>query len=262
MRPRSLLVPPIGPTRSSCRRRWRALQVLPVMLGVRGAVDRAVRHTARARSGRLALAALQPMEPRRGRQARGPAAVPAVTADRSAHACSLAPTSSSRSESSFFSRSLSFPQQPRGAVGLVDRAADHLRPRGPAAADRQAVRLDAEDAGAGARDEGHPGQVQGEDKERQNQEMMKFYRENGVATRLGPRLPCPAAAGVHLAVLHVAREPADRHLPADPAGRPEVNDKWVASASRTRWRGGPQTAVDFLFIGDLTNKASARRWWC
>ena len=42
-----------------------ALQVLPLVLGIRRAGGQAIRHTARTRPGRLAAAALQPMESRR-----------------------------------------------------------------------------------------------------------------------------------------------------------------------------------------------------
>ena len=54
-----------------------------------------------------------------------------------------------------------------------------------------------------------------DDKQRQQQEMMKFYQENKV-NPFG-LLPAAgrAAAGLHLAVLHAAQGPAGRHLPAD-----------------------------------------------
>src|SRR5579863_8741737 len=42
-----------------------ALQVLPVVFRVRGAGDQQVRHTARACACRVAVAQMQPMEPRR-----------------------------------------------------------------------------------------------------------------------------------------------------------------------------------------------------
>ena len=54
-----------------------ALQVLPLVLGLRRAGDPAIRHTARTRPGRLAAAALQPLESRRVRPRRGPAPLPA-----------------------------------------------------------------------------------------------------------------------------------------------------------------------------------------
>ena len=58
-----------------------------------------------------------------------------------------------------------------------------------------------------------------DDKERLNQEMMKFYRENKVnPLRLLPPAD-RAAAGLHLAVLHAAHGPAVRHLPGGPAAR-------------------------------------------
>src|ERR1700722_8275858 len=42
-----------------------AVQVLPLVLGVRGAGDQQVRHTPRACACRVAVAEMQPMEPRR-----------------------------------------------------------------------------------------------------------------------------------------------------------------------------------------------------
>ena len=52
-----------------------------------------------------------------------------------------------------------------------------------------------------------------DDKQRQQQEMMKFYRENKV-NPLASCLPLvAAAAGLHLAVLHAAHGPQARHLP-------------------------------------------------
>ena len=48
------------------------------------------------------------------------------------------------------------------------------------AADRPADPLDAEPAGARAGDEGDPEEVQGRPTRRQNEELMKFYRENNI----------------------------------------------------------------------------------
>ena len=51
-----------------------------------------------------------------------------------------------------------------------------------------------------------------EDKQRQQQEIMKFYKENKInPLGLLPALR-PAAAGVHLALLHAADRPEVRHL--------------------------------------------------
>ena len=53
-----------------------ALQVPPVLLGVRAAGDQDLRHTARRRAGRLAAPALQPVEPRRLRPRRAATPLP------------------------------------------------------------------------------------------------------------------------------------------------------------------------------------------
>src|SRR5918997_3915039 len=58
-----------------------SLQLPPDVLGLRDAGDRALRHTARRRAGRLAAAALQPVQPRRLRPGLGADVVP--TAPRS-----------------------------------------------------------------------------------------------------------------------------------------------------------------------------------
>ena len=65
-----------------------------------------------------------------------------------------------------------------------------------------------------------------------------------------------AAAGLHLALLHAALDPADRYLSAEPARGTAHRRNGRRSAMRTRSRAGPTTARRFLFIPDLTNKAT------
>ena len=92
-----------------------------------------------------------------------------------------------------------------------------------------------------------------DDKQRQQQEMMKFYKENKV-NPLGSCLPLVlAAAGLHLAVLHAAPEPADRHLPGIAAAAYQHGH---GVAARTTTPCGPHDGASFLFIPDLTDKAT------
>lgn len=59
-----------------------AVQVLPIVLRVRGAGDLAIRHTARTYAGGLAVAAMQPLEPWGVRPRRGSTAVQAANPTR------------------------------------------------------------------------------------------------------------------------------------------------------------------------------------
>ena len=81
-----------------------------------------------------------------------------------------------------------------------------------------------------------------DDKQRQQQEMMKFYKENEV----NPLALLPAAgravAGLHLAVLHAAQEPAQRHLPAGADARSSSSTR-TRTTSRLQVGAGPVDAV-------------------
>ena len=84
------------------------------------------------------------------------------------------------------------------------------------------------------------------DRERLNQEMMKFYRENKV-NPFASCLPLVAQLPVFLvAVLHAAGRPASRRLP----GRQSARHGEPRSPAAT---GG---AAQFLFIPDITDKAT------
>ena len=86
-----------------------------------------------------------------------------------------------------------------------------------------------------------------DDKQRQQQEVMKFYQENKVnPVRLLPAAGA-AAAGLPLAVLHAAHGPQARHLPASPSRR-----RGEPGLRAGRRPGSAQ----FLFIPDLTDKAT------
>ena len=86
-----------------------------------------------------------------------------------------------------------------------------------------------------------------DDKQRLQQEMMKFYQENKVnPVRLLPAAGA-AAAGLLRAVLHAADGPQARHLRAS------------RSAERARTKSATQVdpgSRQFLFIPDLTDKAT------
>ena len=57
-----------------------------------------------------------------------------------------------------------------------------------------------------------------DDKQRQQQEIMKFYKENNINPFASCLPLAAAAAGVHLAVLHAARGSAAEHLSPGPGG--------------------------------------------
>ena len=90
---------------------------------------------------------------------------------------------------------------------------------------------------------------------------MKFYQENKV-NPLGSCLPLVAPVpGLHLAVLHAAHGPQGRHLPGHHGvrGRTQTSSR----TSRARVHGdplsdarGPGSGPQFLFIPDLTGKAT------
>jgi YidC/Oxa1 family membrane protein insertase len=93
-----------------------------------------------------------------------------------------------------------------------------------------------------------------EDKQRQQQEMMKFYKDNKV-NPLGSCLPLVAQLPVFVSLYYMLRQ----SLRADicPQVQPHhiVNGVSVINTAATKACGVGHGA-SFLFIGDLTNKAS------
>jgi YidC/Oxa1 family membrane protein insertase len=93
-----------------------------------------------------------------------------------------------------------------------------------------------------------------DDKERQQQEMMKFYKENKV-NPLGSCLPLVAQLPVFISLFYMLRQ----SLRADicPAVQPHhlVNGVSVINTAKTVPCGIGHGA-GFLFVGDLTNKAT------
>ena len=166
-----------------------ALQVRADVLALRRAGDRGVRHTARAGARGLAAAALQPVEPRRLRPRRRPARS-SVRADRPRRA-----PEPRRSDPQLmlilfanvlqplidvFEPVLLFFHDTSGVGwGLVDHRADDLGPRRAAAADAQAVQVDAALQRLAPEIKAIQEKYK-DDKQRQQQEMMKFYQENKV----------------------------------------------------------------------------------
>ena len=118
-------------------------------------------------------------------------------------------------------------------MGLVDRGDDDRDPRRDAAADVQAVSLDAASAAAHAGAEVDPGQVQG----RQAAPAAGGHEVLQGEQRQPVGLLSPAgraAAGVHLALLHAARGPANQHLPEHPACLPGFAPR-VVGAHDSLW---------------------------
>ncbi len=98
-----------------------------------------------------------------------------------------------------------------------------------------------------------------EDKQRQQQEMMKFYKENNV-NPLGSCLPMVAQLPVFISLYYMLREslrndicPAIQHqYQAHYAALHHIS---VAAASGQTRPCGPNGGASFLFIPDLTNNA-------
>jgi YidC/Oxa1 family membrane protein insertase len=90
-----------------------------------------------------------------------------------------------------------------------------------------------------------------EDKQRQQQEMMKFYKENNV-NPLGSCLPMVAQLPVFISLYYMLRE--SLRVDICPAWQ-RANNHGVLSTAHTVACGG-HGAASFLFIGDITNKAA------
>ena len=96
-----------------------------------------------------------------------------------------------------------------------------------------------------------------DDKQRQQQEMMKFYKENNV-NPLGSCLPLVAQLPVFISLFYMLRTSLrTEHLPASCSRTTLVTRR---SGDRHRRdddpRAGRTRGAGFLFINDLTNKAT------
>ena len=103
-----------------------------------------------------------------------------------------------------------------------------------------------------------------DDKQRQQQEMMKFYKENNV-NPLGSCLPLVAQLPVFISLyLHAAAEPAADICPqiqrAYQMKYAAVHHISLAQAAGQTTPCGPDNGAGFLFIPDLTDKATASCW--
>ena len=98
-------------------------------------------------------------------------------------------------------------------AGARDRGADRADPRGAGATDLQAAEVDAGNAAAGAGDQRAEREVQGGQTAPAAGDHEVLPGEQNQSPGLLPAAAA-AAAGVHLAVLHAAHGPEDRHLRA------------------------------------------------
>ena len=109
------------------------------------------------------------------------------------------------------------PRQRGARLGLLDHRADDPRARVPAAADVQAVPLDAAARAPAARDEEGAGALQGRQGADEPGDDEVLSGEQGEPVRLVPP-DGRAVPGLHRAVLHAADRPPVRHLPGDQPG--------------------------------------------
>ena len=92
-----------------------------------------------------------------------------------------------------------------------------------------------------------------DDKQRQQQEVMKFYKENNV-NPLASCLPLAAQLPVFISLFYMLREDLRIDIcPAESSG-PRLAPR-VATA-HTIVPCGPHNGANFLFIPDMTNKAT------
>ena len=90
-----------------------------------------------------------------------------------------------------------------------------------------------------------------EDKQRQQQEMMKFYKENNV-NPLGSCLPMVAQLPVFISLYYMLRE--SLRVDICPSWQRAHNHGVLSTAHTVAC--GSHGASSFLFVGDITNKAS------
>jgi YidC/Oxa1 family membrane protein insertase len=95
-----------------------------------------------------------------------------------------------------------------------------------------------------------------EDKQRQQQELMKFYKENQV-NPLGSCLPLVAQLPVFISLFYMLRSSLRADIcPQLQPGAHLVNGHWVGISHAHTVPCGPHGGAGFLFISDLTNKAT------
>src|SRR5436305_10338542 len=95
-----------------------------------------------------------------------------------------------------------------------------------------------------------------DDKQRQQQELMKFYKENQV-NPLGSCLPLVAQLPVFISLFYMLRSSLRVDIcPQLQPGAHLVNGHWVGISHAHTVACGPNNGADFLFIPDLTGKAT------
>jgi YidC/Oxa1 family membrane protein insertase len=95
-----------------------------------------------------------------------------------------------------------------------------------------------------------------DDKQRQQQELMKFYKENQV-NPLGSCLPLVAQLPVFISLFYMLR--SSLRIDICPQSQPDakfVDGKWIGISHAHTVPCGPHNGAGFLFIPDLTNKAT------
>jgi YidC/Oxa1 family membrane protein insertase len=93
-----------------------------------------------------------------------------------------------------------------------------------------------------------------EDKQRQQQEMMKFYKENDV-NPLGSCLPLVAQLPVFISLFYMLKKSLRIDICAKLQPHHIVNGKSVVDLAHTK-ACGPHGGAGFLFVNDLTNNAA------
>ena len=94
-----------------------------------------------------------------------------------------------------------------------------------------------------------------EDKQRQQQEMMKFYRENKV-NPLGSCLPLVAQLPVFISLYYMLRKSLRADICPQIQTGPPTHGHVHQSPPSTVAAAAPHNGAGFLFIPDLTNKAT------
>ena len=88
-----------------------------------------------------------------------------------------------------------------------------------------------------------------DDKQRQQQEVMKFYKENNV-NPFASCLPLAAQLPVFISLFYMLREDLRPNI------CPQVQEAWHAAGHTGTTACGPHNGANFLFISDITNKAT------
>jgi YidC/Oxa1 family membrane protein insertase len=95
-----------------------------------------------------------------------------------------------------------------------------------------------------------------DDKQRQQQEVMKFYKENEV-NPLGSCLPLVAQLPVFISLFYMLRSSLRADIcPQLQPGAHLVNGHWVGISHSHTVACGPHGGAGFLFVSDLTNRAT------